>query len=35
MRIHWYDQTGFIFNANIFDHVTIESVSGETGLTGL
>jgi hypothetical protein len=35
MRIHWYDQTHFIFNANLFDHVTIESVSGETGLTGL
>jgi hypothetical protein len=35
MRIHWYDQTDFIFNANLFDHVTIESVSGETGLTGL
>lgn len=35
MRIHWYDQAGFIFNANTFDHITIESVSGETGLTGL
>jgi hypothetical protein len=35
MRIHWYDQSGFIFNANTFDHITIESVSGETGLSGV
>ena len=34
MRIHWNDQNGFIFNANSFDHVTIESVSDEPGLTG-
>jgi hypothetical protein len=35
MRIYWPDQVGFIFKADIFDHVTIESVSGETGLSGL
>ena len=35
MRMHWYDQTGFIFDANTFDHITIESVSGETGLSGV
>ena len=35
MRIHWYDQSGFVFNANTFDHITIESVSGETGLSGV
>ena len=35
MRIYWPDQTGFIFNANIFDRVTIESVTGETGLSGV
>ena len=35
MKIRWRDQTGFKFNANSFDHVTIESVSGETGLSGV
>jgi hypothetical protein len=35
MRIHWYDQVGYIFKADTFDHVTIESVSGETGLSGV
>jgi hypothetical protein len=35
MRIHWYDKSDFIFNANSFDHITIESVSGETGLSGV
>ncbi|CAN2212030.1 hypothetical protein MCEMRE22_01028 [Candidatus Nanopelagicaceae bacterium] len=35
MRIHWYDQSGFVLNANTFDHITIESVSGETGLSGV
>jgi len=35
MRIHWYDQAGFIFNPEVFDHITIESVSGETGLSGV
>lgn len=33
-KIYWPDITGFIFDANSFDHVTIESVSGETGLSG-
>jgi hypothetical protein len=33
-KIYWPDKTGFIFDANWFDHVTIESVSGETGLSG-
>ena len=32
--IYWPDQGGSIFDANLFDHVTIESVSGETGLSG-
>ena len=35
MRIYWPDQVGFAFDANAFDHVTIESVSGEPGLTGM
>ena len=34
MRIYWPDQTSFIFNANIFDRVTIESVTNEPGLSG-
>ena len=33
-KIYWPDITGFIFDANSFDHVTIESVRGETGLSG-
>jgi len=35
MRIHWYDQVGFILNPDVFDHITIESVTGETGLSGV
>ena len=35
MKIRWRDQVGFKFDANSFDHVTIESVSGETGLSGV
>jgi hypothetical protein len=35
MRIRWYSQLGYIFNADTFDHITIESVSGEPGLTGM
>jgi hypothetical protein len=35
MRIHWYDQSGFIFKPEVFDHITIESVTGETGLSGV
>jgi len=33
-QMYWPDQAGFIFNAASFDHVTIESVSGITGLSG-
>ena len=35
MVIHWPDQVGNLFKADTFDHITIESVSGETGLTGV
>ena len=35
MKIRWRDQADFKFDANSFDHVTIESVSGETGLSGV
>jgi len=29
-QIYWPDQTGFVFNPNLFDHVTIESVDPAT-----
>jgi hypothetical protein len=29
-QIYWPDQTGFVFNPNSFDHVTIESVDSAT-----
>ena len=29
-QIYWPDQSGFVFNANAFDHVTIESVDPAT-----
>ena len=33
VRMYWPKQTGFFFDANAFDHITIESVDGETGLS--
>jgi len=32
-RMYWPKQNEFFFDANTFDHITIESVDGETGLT--
>jgi hypothetical protein len=32
-RMYWPKQSGFFFDANSFDHITIESVDGETGLS--
>jgi hypothetical protein len=34
VQMYWPDQTEFVFDAATFDHVTIESVSGITGLSG-
>ena len=31
--VYWPAQSGFEFNADSFDHITIESVSNETGLS--
>jgi len=35
MVIHWPDQSGYLFKPDAFDHITIESVTGETGLSGV
>jgi hypothetical protein len=32
-RMYWPKQSNFFFDANVFDHITIESVDGETGLS--
>lgn len=31
--LYWPVQSGYVFDANSFDHITIESVSNETGLS--
>jgi hypothetical protein len=32
-RMYWPKQASYFFDANSFDHITIESVDGETGLS--